>query len=93
MPRTATSEVAAKLVGQAIRKTRTEAKLTQADVAARLGVSAAYVTNVEAGRGNVTIGQLAHIAEAMGAAMDIALPLVDQRPVVIRRRSIARSGG
>jgi transcriptional regulator with XRE-family HTH domain len=81
MPRTATSDVAAKVVGRAIRAARQEMGLTQADVAARLGVNPSYVTNLEAGRVNATIGQLAHIAEALGTGIDVGFPVLASEPV------------
>jgi transcriptional regulator with XRE-family HTH domain len=42
---------------------------------ARLSTSASYVTNVEAGRVNLTLGQLTRIAAAIGARLDVALNL------------------
>jgi transcriptional regulator with XRE-family HTH domain len=76
MPKTATSDLTARLVGREVRRARLEAGLTQALVAARLETSPTYVTNVEAGRVNLTIGQLARIAAALGADVDVALPLI-----------------
>ena len=84
MPRTATSDVASKLAGQAVRHARQEAGVTQAELAARIGVSAVYITNVEAGRTNVTVGQLAHIADALGAGLNIELPILVREPITIR---------
>jgi transcriptional regulator with XRE-family HTH domain len=77
MPRTATSDVAARVVGQSIRRTRRQAGLTQADVAARLNVNPSYVANLEAGRVNATLGQLAHVAEALGAGFEVSFPLLE----------------
>jgi transcriptional regulator with XRE-family HTH domain len=77
MPRTATSAVAAKVVGRNIRAARTQAGLTQAQVAARMAVNPSYVANLEAGRVNATVGQLAHVAEALGAGLDIGFPQLD----------------
>lgn len=76
MPRTATSDVASALAGRAVREARTEVGLTQADLARRLDVNASYITNLEAGRVNVTIGQLAGIAEALGTGLEISLPVL-----------------
>lgn len=76
MPRTAASEITARVVGQEIRRARRSAGLTQAQVAERLETSPPYVTNVEAGRVNLTLGQLTRIAAALGADLQIALPLV-----------------
>lgn len=77
MPRTATSAVAAKVVGQSIRAARLEAGLTQAQVASRMAVTQSYVANLEAGRVNVTVGQLAHVAEALGAGFAVTFPSLD----------------
>ena len=81
MPRTSSSSVASKIVGQEVRTARRQLGLTQAQVAARLGVSPTYVTNVEAGRLNLTVGQLAHIADAMRVGLEIRLPVVERESV------------
>jgi transcriptional regulator with XRE-family HTH domain len=85
MPRTARSDPTAKLIGQAIRQARHEAGLTQAELARRLETTAPYITNVEAGRANLTVGQLASIAAALDAVIEISLRVVEQKPLVIRR--------
>jgi transcriptional regulator with XRE-family HTH domain len=87
MPRTARSDPTAKLIGQAIREARHEAGLTQAELARRLETTAPYITNVEAGRANLTVGQLASIAAALDAAIEINLRVVEQEPLVIHRRA------
>jgi transcriptional regulator with XRE-family HTH domain len=46
--------------------------MTQAELARRLGVRPPYVAALEAGRENLTIGQLAAIATAMGVAVDVS---------------------
>jgi transcriptional regulator with XRE-family HTH domain len=84
MPRTAASDLAARLVGHEVRSARRAAGLTQAELARRLGTSPAYVTNVEAGRLNLTIGQLARIADALGADLRISLPPIEVEPVAVR---------
>jgi transcriptional regulator with XRE-family HTH domain len=82
VPRTATSDVTAKLLGQAIRRARMEAGLTQSAVAERMGTSHPYVANLEAGRGNPTVGQLANIASALGAALDIDFRIAPRETVI-----------
>jgi DNA-binding XRE family transcriptional regulator len=80
MPRTAASELTARVVGQEVRRARAAAGLTQAEVAARLETSPTYVTNVEAGRLNLTLGQLTRIAAAIGADLQVSMPLVTIEP-------------
>jgi UDP-N-acetylglucosamine 1-carboxyvinyltransferase len=85
MPRTARSDPTAKQIGQTIREARHEAGLTQAELARRLDTTAPYITNVEAGRANMTIGQLASIAAALDATIELNLRLVDEKPLLIQR--------
>jgi transcriptional regulator with XRE-family HTH domain len=90
MPRTTRSDPTAKLVGQAIRQARHDASLTQAQLALRLETTTPYVTNVEAGRTNLTVGQLASIADALNAVLDINLRVVDEEHLVVQRTGRAR---
>ena len=83
MPRTAVSEVHAKVVGRELRNTRRALGLTQAELAKRLGVSASYLSVVEAGKHNLTLGQLANIANAMRLGIDISFVHPDGTPVRI----------
>jgi transcriptional regulator with XRE-family HTH domain len=89
MPRTHASSVAAKVTGQEIRRARLEADLTQAELARRLGVSPSYISNIEAGRVNVTVGQLANLANAMKTALDIHFRTVPREKVRLRQRAAA----
>ena len=72
MPRTAASEIHAKVLGRELRAARNALGLTQAEVARRLEVLPSYLAAVEAGRRNLTLGQLANIANAMRVGIDIA---------------------
>ena len=97
MPRTSVSQVASKVVGGEIRRSRLELGLSQAELARRLDVTPPYITNVEAGRVNLTVGQLANIASALGTALEVHLPVVERQAVTLaepdaleRRRSAAR---
>ncbi len=86
VPRTRASEVASRLVGDHIRSSRRELGLTQAELARRLNVSPPYVAKVEAGRANLTVGQLANIAGALGVGLDIRFPLIERRQIELPRR-------
>lgn len=93
MPRTAVSEIHNKLVGRELRRTRQELGLNQVQVAERLGVSASYIAAVEAGRRNVTLGQLANIANAMRLGIDVSFIRPNGEPVLARRASNALPAG
>ena len=64
-----------------IRTTRHALGLTQAEVAERLGASASYISAVEAGRRNLTLGQLANIANAMRLGVNVSFIRPDGAPV------------
>lgn len=88
MPRTVTSDIASKVVGQEVRHARTALGLSQAGVAKRLDVTPGYIASVEAGRYNLTIGQLMNIASALQAELDIKLNLPeDDEPLAILPRT------
>ncbi len=72
MPRTSVSEIHAKVVGRELRGTRRALGLTQAEVARRLGASPSYVAAIEAGRHNLTLGQIANIANAMRLGVSVS---------------------
>jgi len=81
MPRTAASEIHARVLGRKLKDTRQALGLTQAALAERLGVSASYLSAVEAGRRNLTLGQIANIASAMRLGIDISFVHPDGEPV------------
>jgi transcriptional regulator with XRE-family HTH domain len=85
MPRTATSVTANSYVASVLRSAREAAGLTQSELAERLDVSPAYVQKVEAGKANLTIGQLARFGEALGAFLQLELkPLPVEEPFLER---------
>jgi transcriptional regulator with XRE-family HTH domain len=73
MPRTTASASYNQAVGARLRVRRDELGVTQGEIARRLAVSTTYVQNVEAGRANLTLGQLARVAEALEAFPRIVL--------------------
>jgi transcriptional regulator with XRE-family HTH domain len=74
MPRTHMSDATSARVGGEVRRARTEQGMTQAELARRMGVKAPYVAGLEAGTRNLTLGQLANIADALGRGLDISFP-------------------
>lgn len=83
MPRTTTSSAGSLVVGAAVRRARKDSQLTQAQLADRIGSSAPYVANVEAGRENLTIGRLTAIAEALGRELRVELREVERFGVTL----------
>ena len=67
-------------LGIEIRRARVNQGLMQAEFARRMGVKPPYVAALEAGKRNVTLGQLANIADALSAA-----PSTSTFPVVVGR--------
>jgi transcriptional regulator with XRE-family HTH domain len=59
------SEDARRLVGQNVRRLRLAAKISQAELAARMGVDRAYVSGLEQGNRNPTVITLWHLAKAL----------------------------
>ena len=81
MPQTRASQIASRQVGEAIRAARNAAGLTQAQLGDRLRCSGSYIANVEAGRENLTVGQLANFAAAMGAGLELSFPRPERETV------------
>jgi transcriptional regulator with XRE-family HTH domain len=90
MPRTTRSDPTARLVGLAIGDARHRTNLTQAQLAQRLDTTTPYITNVEAGRSNLTVGQLASIADALDAVLEVNLRVVETERLVVRRAKSAK---
>jgi transcriptional regulator with XRE-family HTH domain len=61
------SEDVRRIVGRNVKRLRTTAGLSQAELADRMGVDRAYVSGLELGQRNPTIVTLWHVAEALGA--------------------------
>jgi transcriptional regulator with XRE-family HTH domain len=59
------SEDVRRMVGRNVRRLRTAAGMSQADLADRMGVDRAYVSGLELGQRNPTIVTLWHVAQAL----------------------------
>lgn len=57
------------MVGANVKKLRIAAKITQAELANRIGVDRAYVSGLELGQRNITILSLWRVAEALDVPM------------------------
>lgn len=74
MPRTNSSTITQSVVGDEIRRVRAELGLTQAELAARLDAAPSYVSAIESGRENLTLGSLARIATGLGTGLNVSFP-------------------
>lgn len=70
------SDATSARVGLEVRRARVEEGLTQAELARRMGVKPPYVASLEAGTRNLTLGQLANVADALQRGLDITFPSV-----------------
>ena len=55
-----------KLVGERIRLVRLSKKMQQKDVAEKIGISQAHLSNIEKGRNNITLENLLKLHEVLG---------------------------
>jgi transcriptional regulator with XRE-family HTH domain len=62
-------EDARRLVGQNVRRLRLAAKISQAELASRMGIDRAYVSGLELGERNPTVVTLWHLAKALAVPM------------------------
>lgn len=58
-----------KLVGARIRLLRLERNLAQNDVAEKIGISQAHLSNIEKGRNNITLENLLRLHEVLGCSV------------------------
>jgi transcriptional regulator with XRE-family HTH domain len=72
------SEDVRRLVGQNVKRLRIKAELSQAELAARMGVDRAYVSGLELGQRNPTIITLWHTAQALG--VNLTPLFVERKP-------------
>ena len=58
-----------KLVGARIRLLRLERNMAQNEVAEKIGISQAHLSNIEKGRNNITLENLLHLHEVLGCSV------------------------
>jgi XRE family aerobic/anaerobic benzoate catabolism transcriptional regulator len=75
-------------VGAQVRALRAAARLTQRELATRSGVSARYLSQLEAGDANISVGRLDDVARALGSD----LPTLFQTAATPTRRHVALLG-
>jgi transcriptional regulator with XRE-family HTH domain len=69
-----------RIVGENLRQYRLAAKLSQEEMAARMGVEQGYLSGLEAGRRNPTIVTLWHAAVALSIRPSLLLEAPEEKP-------------
>ena len=78
----------AKVLGERVRELRTERDLSLRELATRIGVSVAFMSDVELGRRRPSDNVLLRIARELGSSMD-DLRRYDSRPPLREMREMA----
>ena len=65
-------------IGQRVRARRKQAGLRLADLSGRAGLSGRYLSEVENGRGNISIGKLSAVASALNVPLRSLMPEEEQ---------------
>lgn len=60
-------------IAEALYQARTTAKLTQAEIAARMNVSQPYIVKLERGKGSISLNVISRYAAACGKKVEISL--------------------
>lgn len=74
-----TSEDLHVLFGENLRQARLRAKLSQAEVAARSGMGQPYISEIEGGVRDITLGTMSSVARAVGSDVRTLLRRTRQR--------------
>lgn len=73
-------EALAKRFGELVRRLRTQHGYSQEEFAFRVGLHQTYVSSVERGERNVTIGTAARIARALGTTLSSVFSELEREP-------------
>lgn len=73
------SEQLYRAIGELVRSERLKRKLTQEDLALRVGLTRTSINNIERGRQNIQIDTLYRIAEALYVPVNALLPPLGKR--------------
>src|SRR5258706_7194740 len=85
------AEIASREIGSKLRALRSERTLSISDLAAKAGVSAGIISQIERGKSNPSMKTLQRIGTALGvslwAFLDHSSPTASQEPSFVRRAS------
>ena len=70
-------------IGHRIRKRRTTMGWTLKDIAERSGLSTRFLSDLEAGKGNISVGRLANVARALDVQLVSLMPSEEKEAAVV----------
>src|SRR5262249_54939592 len=79
-------------IGAKIRARRTSMRWTLREIAERSGVSARFLTDLEAGRGNISVTRLDDVARALDVSITSLFPSGDERRPVVALAGLRGAG-
>jgi XRE family aerobic/anaerobic benzoate catabolism transcriptional regulator len=79
-------------IGNRVRSRRTSRGWTLRDIADRSGVSSRFLSELEAGRGNISVGRLADLAQALDVPLVSLIPSEEKQQFIIALVGL-RGGG
>jgi len=62
-----------KLLGENLKRIRTEKDISQGDIARELGVDRCFISTIENGKTNPTLATITKLAQALGVSSDTLL--------------------
>ena len=74
-------------IGDLIRHTRRQLKLTQKDLALTSGTGLRYIIDLEKGKPTCEIGKILMVLQTLGIALTLTSPAIDTLPAQQRPRS------
>ena len=77
-------------IGERIRKSRQEARISQEELAEYAGISGSYISDIEAGKRNFSVDVLMKIAEALQVSTDWILRADTPSTAAVLNRDIER---
>src|SRR5436190_19806318 len=70
-------------IGYLVRSRRTSMGWTLREIAERSGVSSRFLSDLESGRGNISVARLAHVASALDVPLVSLMPSEDKQKTIV----------
>jgi transcriptional regulator with XRE-family HTH domain len=76
-------------IGDALRRTRKRASMTQDDLAKRSGLSRNYIAQIETGKKSLTLKALSALADGIGVTLEA---IISEDAIIVELRKIIDQG-